>query len=115
MALQTRLHSNRANHVPKMLLGIAEDVLRHCLSQGIVRVIMDRNVSHGDAPLLSAGDRVVSRSTCSSTASMTAFCPRRYRASQTPACVTRWMSAVILWKQGIVIVSRHTHCRAAAA
>jgi hypothetical protein len=52
MTLQARLHPNGANHVPKMLLGIAEDFLRHGVSQGIVRVIMDRNVSHSDAPLL---------------------------------------------------------------
>ena len=51
MALQTRLHPNRANRVPKMLLGIAEDVLGHGLRQRIVRFIMDRNVSHGDAHL----------------------------------------------------------------
>jgi len=50
MALQARLHPNRENRFPKMLLGIAEDFLRHCLSQRIVRFIMDRNVSHGDAP-----------------------------------------------------------------
>src|SRR5438093_10866803 len=50
MALKPRLYPNRANLLPKMLLGIADDCLRHCLIQGIVRFIVDRNVSHGDAP-----------------------------------------------------------------
>src|SRR5215813_3784624 len=62
-----------------------------------------------------ACDRVVSRSTCASAASMTAFCPRRDRAAQAPVFVTRWMSAVIVRNQVVVIVSRRTNCMAAAA
>src|SRR2546425_7119845 len=44
MALNARLHPDCVDLLPKMLLGIAEDVLCHCLSQGVVRLIVDRNI-----------------------------------------------------------------------
>src|SRR5882762_10008402 len=53
MALQTLLHSDRADLVPKMLMGIAEDVLPHGVRQGVGRLILDRNAHHRVAPLLS--------------------------------------------------------------
>jgi hypothetical protein len=51
MALQTSLHPNRTDLLPKMLLGIADNVLRHVVRQRVVRVILDGNTRHGNAPL----------------------------------------------------------------
>src|SRR2546423_8341276 len=44
MTFQARLHPDRLDLLPKMLLGIAEDVLRHGVCQGVIRLIVDRNV-----------------------------------------------------------------------
>jgi len=51
MALKARLHPNRVDLLPKMVVGIADNVLRHVVSQRVVRLIVDRNVPHRDAPL----------------------------------------------------------------
>jgi hypothetical protein len=51
MACNSRLHPNRADLFPKMVVGIADDLLRHVVSQRVVRLIVDGDASHGDAPL----------------------------------------------------------------
>jgi hypothetical protein len=53
MALKPRLHPDGADLLPKMLLGIADDLLGHGVRQRIVRFIMDGDTRHGDAPLSS--------------------------------------------------------------
>src|SRR5439155_4400601 len=55
MALQALLYPDRADHVPKMLLGIVENVLTHGVRQGVGRLIFDRDAHHCAAPLLSCG------------------------------------------------------------
>jgi len=50
MAFNARLHPNRPNLLPKMLLRIADDLLRHVVSQPIVRFILDGDARHRDAP-----------------------------------------------------------------
>ena len=44
MAFKARLYPDRADLLPKMLLGIADDVRNHFVSQGIFRLIVDGNV-----------------------------------------------------------------------
>src|SRR5262245_37071410 len=44
MAFQARLHPDRAHGLPKLLLGIASDLLRHFVSQSVFSLIVDRNV-----------------------------------------------------------------------
>ena len=44
MAFKARLYPDRTDLLPKMLLGIADDVRSHFVSQGVVRLIVDRNV-----------------------------------------------------------------------
>src|SRR5262245_39412828 len=51
MAFHARLHADRAYPLPKMLLGIADDLVGHCLSQRVVRFVMDGDTRHGNAPL----------------------------------------------------------------
>jgi hypothetical protein len=53
MALKPRLHPNRTDLFPKMLLGITDDLLRHVVRQRIVRFIVDGDTRHRDAPLSS--------------------------------------------------------------
>src|SRR5207302_7078470 len=55
MALQALLYPDRADHVPKMLLGIVENVLTHGVRQSVGRFIFDRDAHHCAAPLLSCG------------------------------------------------------------
>ena len=50
MALKAKLHPDRVDLLPKMLLGIAEDVLRHVVRQQVVRFIVDGDTRHGKAP-----------------------------------------------------------------
>ena len=52
MALNARLHPDRADLLPKMLLGIADDLLRHFVSQRVFSLIVDGDASHRDAPLV---------------------------------------------------------------
>jgi hypothetical protein len=51
MALNARLHPNRADLFPEMFVGIADDVLRHVVGQSVFGFIVDRDTLHGDAPL----------------------------------------------------------------
>src|SRR6266853_2737044 len=51
MAFNARLHPNRTDLLPKMLMGVADDLLGHCLSQRVVRFILDRDARHHEAPL----------------------------------------------------------------
>src|SRR6516162_267579 len=51
MALNARLHPDGADLLPKMLLGIAQDVLHHVVRQRIVCFIMDGDARHRDTPL----------------------------------------------------------------
>src|SRR5262249_47241773 len=51
MALQTSLHPNRTDLLPKMLLGIADNLLGYVVCQRVVRLIMDGDTRHGNAPL----------------------------------------------------------------
>src|SRR5712691_3649803 len=44
MALNASLHPDRTDLLPKMLLGIADDVRSHFVSQGVLSLIVDRNV-----------------------------------------------------------------------
>src|SRR5262249_5493052 len=45
MTFQTSLHPNRVHGLlSKLLLGIADDLRRHFVSQGVVGLIVDRNV-----------------------------------------------------------------------
>src|SRR5262249_25092153 len=44
MALNTRLHPDRTDLFPKIFLGIADDLRSHFVSQGVVGLIVDRNV-----------------------------------------------------------------------
>src|SRR5207244_8924562 len=53
MALDAILHPDRADLFPKMLLGIADDLLRHFISQGVFSLIVDGDARHRDAPLRS--------------------------------------------------------------
>ena len=50
MAIKARLHPDRVDLLPKMLLGIAEDVLHDVVRQQVVRFIVDGNTRHGKAP-----------------------------------------------------------------
>src|SRR5438093_12155306 len=50
MALNARLHPDRTDLLPKMLLRIADDVLHHVVRQRIVRFIVDGDARHRDAP-----------------------------------------------------------------
>src|SRR4030095_9501734 len=50
MAFNARLHPDRADLLPKMLLGIADDLLRHVVRQQVVRFILDGDTCHRDAP-----------------------------------------------------------------
>src|SRR2546425_6013770 len=50
MAGNARLHPNRTDLLSKMVVGIAENVLRHVVRQGVVRLIVNRNIHHRDAP-----------------------------------------------------------------
>src|SRR5262249_20251863 len=52
MAFDAILHPDRAHLFPKMLLGIADDLLRHFVGQSVFSFIMDGDASHRDAPLL---------------------------------------------------------------
>src|SRR5262249_23845663 len=51
MAFNARLHPDRAVLLPKMLLGIADDLLHHVVRQQVVRFVMDGDTRHGNAPL----------------------------------------------------------------
>src|SRR5712691_3943846 len=55
MARNASLHADRPDLLSKMLLGIADDLLGHCLSQGVVRFILDRDARHRDAPRKGVG------------------------------------------------------------
>src|SRR5438093_13125044 len=44
MAFKARLYPDRTDLLPKMLLGIADDLRSHFVSQGVFRLIVDRNV-----------------------------------------------------------------------
>src|SRR5713101_5572419 len=46
MALNAILHPDRADLFPKVLLGIANDLLRHFVSQGVFSLIVDGDASH---------------------------------------------------------------------
>jgi hypothetical protein len=50
MAFNARLHPNGTDLLPKMLLGIADDLLRHIVRQRIVRFILDGDARHRDTP-----------------------------------------------------------------
>src|SRR5215510_15331215 len=51
MAFNACLHPNRPHLLPKMLLRITDDLLGHVVRQRVVRLIMDRDTRHDDAPL----------------------------------------------------------------
>src|SRR5215510_3008149 len=51
MAFNASLHPNRTHLLPKMLLGIADDLLRHVVRQRVVRLILDGDTRHGNTPL----------------------------------------------------------------
>src|SRR5215813_454640 len=51
MAFNASLHPDRTDLLPKMLLGIADDLLRHVVRQRVVRLIMNGDTRHGNAPL----------------------------------------------------------------
>src|SRR5215813_12314855 len=51
MAFNACLHPNRPHLLPKMLLRIADDLLGHVVRQCVVRLILDRDTRHGNAPL----------------------------------------------------------------
>jgi hypothetical protein len=51
MALQTSLHPNSTDLLPKMLLGIPDDLLGYVVRQRVVCLIMNGDARHGDAPL----------------------------------------------------------------
>src|SRR5437870_13713226 len=44
MAFKARLYPDLTDLLPKMLLGIADDLRSHFVSQGVFRLIVDRNV-----------------------------------------------------------------------
>src|SRR5262245_10275741 len=46
MALNAILHPNRAHCLPKVLLGIASNLLRHFVRQGVVSLVLDSDASH---------------------------------------------------------------------
>src|SRR5438876_10805768 len=50
MACKARLHPNRVDLLPKMVVGIADNFQGHDVRQGVGRLIMDRNVDHRDTP-----------------------------------------------------------------
>jgi len=56
MAFNARLHPDRADLLPKMLLGIADDLLGHGVRQRVVRLIVDGDARHGDAPRKGVSD-----------------------------------------------------------
>jgi hypothetical protein len=51
MALKPRLHPNRTDLLPKMLLRIADDLLGHVVRQRVVCLILDGDTRHGNTPL----------------------------------------------------------------
>jgi hypothetical protein len=57
MALDAILHPDRADLFPKMLLGIAGDLLRYFVSQGVFSLIVHGDASHRDTPLPWANPR----------------------------------------------------------
>src|SRR5262245_9432399 len=59
MALQTSLHPNRTDLLPKMLLRIADNLLGYVVCQRVVRLIMNGDARH--AILLFHQDRVQQR------------------------------------------------------
>src|SRR6266571_54783 len=84
MALNTILHPNRTDLFPKMLLGIAEDVLHHVVRQQVVRFIVDGDARHRDAPLplwsvaaVWCGHRPALRTSALSQETHTRFCLSR--------------------------------------
>src|SRR5262249_32616463 len=54
MALNAILHPDRAHGLPKILLGIASNLLRHFFRQGVFRLVQDSDARHR-ATLLCSG------------------------------------------------------------